>query len=259
MILDWQQHPSWGRGPALRLTVDGDPCERLVVVSAHPDDEALGVGGLVALAHRAGVPVYLVLLTAGEASHPPREHMTRHALASQRLAEMDAAVDVLAPGSPVVFLGALDGGVAAVEDEVTTALTEVLGDAGRTILLAPWRHDGHPDHDAAGRAAARAAAATGARLVEYPLVMWRHRTPDDVPWEHVAVVHLDEATLETKLTAIRAHASQLRTESGDGPPLDGRLLAHATVPVEHVLLTPADVPAPRAVPAAAADRCEVSR
>jgi LmbE family N-acetylglucosaminyl deacetylase len=240
----WQQHPGWGQGPVLDPTSvadSGTAWRRLVVVSAHPDDESLGIGGLIHLAHRAGIPVYLVLLTAGEASHPPREDMSRHAVATQRLAEMDAAVELLAPGAPVVFLGAPDRAVAEVEDPVAAALREILGDGAGTVVLAPWRHDGHPDHEAAGRAAARAAADAGAMLVEYPLLAWTHRRPEDLPWEQVQVVRLDEATLETKLAAIRAHRSQVRTAGSSRPALDARLLAHCSMPLEHVVVAPAVV------------------
>lgn len=250
MPRDWQQHPSWGRGPTLDLLAGDPPCERLVVVSAHPDDESLGVGGLIARAHRAGIGVHLVLLTAGESSHPPAEHCSRHSLATRRLAEMDAAVELLAPGSPVVFLGAPDGGVADVEQEVVAALGEIVGDGHGTLLVAPWRHDGHPDHDAAGRAAARVAAACEARLAEYPLLMWHRREPAEAPWEQMAVLPLDQATLEIKLAAIRAHASQIRGAAGAPAPLDGHFLGHFAVPLEQLVLAPESARQPGFAPVA---------
>ena len=43
---------------------------RLIVVAAHPDDESLGAGGLIAEAAALGVPVTVVVATLGEASHP---------------------------------------------------------------------------------------------------------------------------------------------------------------------------------------------
>lgn len=234
MPQQWQFVSQWGHSPVLDFRVDAERCRRLVVVSAHPDDESLGVGGLIAQAHRAGVAVYVVLLTAGEASHPPTEHGPRQALALRRLAELGAALDLLAPGSPVAFLGAPDGGVAEVEDEVVTALSEIVGDGAGTMLVAPWRHDGHPDHDAAGRAAARVAEACAATLVEYPLVSWRH--PDDVPRLDLAVVHLDEATTALKRAAIRAHSSQLGAVDTR---IEGSYLSRFTTSVEYVILSPA--------------------
>ncbi|ANH38770.1 1D-myo-inositol 2-acetamido-2-deoxy-alpha-D-glucopyranoside deacetylase [Nocardioides dokdonensis FR1436] len=234
----WQQHPAWGQVPPLDLGTGKARIRRLVVVSAHPDDESLGVGGLITTAHRAGIDVYVVLLTAGEASHPPGREISRQALATERLAEMEAAVALLAPGAPVVFLGAPDGGAAEVEDQMVTALTDIVGDGSHTLLVAPWRHDGHPDHDAAGRAAAEVATLTGARLVEYPLVMWRLRTPEEAPWDEMVRVDLPEDVLDTKLAAIRAHVTQVRALSPEDPPaLSGPMLAHFTIPVEHLVVT----------------------
>lgn len=244
MSQTWQQHPCWGLVPSLDLGADHDRTRRLVVVSAHPDDESLGVGGLIATAHRAGVEVYVVLLTAGEASHPPGREVTRQALATERLGEMQQAVALLAPGAPVVFLGAPDGGVAEVEGQMVVALRDIVGEGDGTLLVAPWRHDGHPDHDAAGRAAAEVARLSAARLVEYPLLMWRLRDPEQAPWEQMVRLDLGADVLATKLAAIRAHTSQLRALSPDDPPaLSGPMLAHFTVAVEHLVLSGS--PAPR--------------
>ena len=58
---------------------------------------------------------------------------------------------------------------------------------GLTDLLSPdtwcaatWRGDGHPDHDAVGRAAATACDAVGCRLLEYPVWMWHWARPGEV-------------------------------------------------------------------------------
>ena len=244
MPQSWQQHPEWGRVPTLDPRSIPDRWHRLVVVSAHPDDESLGVGGLIATAHRAGLEVYVVLLTAGEASHPPGREVSRHSLATERLAEMDRAVGLLAPGTPVVFLGAPDGGAADVEDQMVVALGDIVGDGAGTLLVAPWRHDGHPDHEAAGRAAAQVARSSGAWLAEYPLVMWRLGEPDAAPWRQMVRLELAPQLRETKLDAIRAHASQLRALSPDDPPaLSGPMLAHFTGHAEHLVLTPAEADA----------------
>ena len=236
----WHKHPSYGARPPLTLTHGGKACSRLVVVAAHPDDESLGAGGLIAAAAAAELPVYVVLLTAGEASKYASRGKTRHALATMRLAEMENALARLAPDNFLAFLGAPDGAVADAEEQVARSLTDLLGDASRTLLAAPWRLDGHPDHDAAGRAAAQAALASGARLVEYPLLAWTHRSPDDLPWDDVLCLELDAERQALKAAAIRAHASQVRPapDHPDGAsPLSGRVLAHFHTPYEHDIQT----------------------
>lgn len=232
----WRRHESWGAAPPLDLTNGGEPCTRLVVLAAHPDDESLGTGGLIALAQARGLAVYVVLLTAGEASHPDSPTVPRQDLAKRRLAEATAALAILAPDAPLVFLGATDGGVADVESTVTASLVDLIGDGRRTLLVAPWAHDGHPDHEAAGRAAAAAARRTGARLLQYPIWMWHHCAPDSAPWPRMRRVDLPADVLSLKEQAIRAHTSQVEPLSdrpGDEVLLDGPLLAHFTSPVEH--------------------------
>ena len=51
------------------------------------------------------------------------------------------------------------------------------GSGPARVCLAPWPGDGHPDHDACGRAAAAAAAATGAPLLQYLVWAWHWADP----------------------------------------------------------------------------------
>ena len=240
----WRDHPSWGRVPELGLANDGQTCTRLVVVAAHPDDESLGTGGLIAAAHDAGLAVYVVLLTAGEGSHPDSLTVSRTQLAKRRLAEAETALGVLAPDAPLVFLGAGDGRVAVVEDDVTSALVDLIGDGRKTLLVAPWAHDGHPDHEAAGRAAGAAARRTGARLAQYPIWMWHHLSPGVAPWSQLLRVDLTAAQQERKTRAVAAHVSQvepLSDQPGDEVLLGPGLLAHFAGSVEHFVVDDAVV------------------
>ena len=231
-----QDHPRWGRLPDLGLD---DRYDRLVVVAAHPDDESIGAGGLIARAHDRGMQVYVALLTAGEAADPAVTDGSRHALARMRLAEMEAAVSLLAPGAPVVFLGAQDGHLDECEPQVAAYLAETLGQGGRTLVAAPWREDPHPDHRSAGRAAATAAAAAGARLVEFPVRLWLDADPGEAPWDRMVQLSLTDAERDRKVAAIGAHVSQVRS-----PDVLRSRLAHLAGTVEHHVLEPAAVPDP---------------
>ncbi|MGZ6745448.1 MAG: PIG-L family deacetylase [Nocardioides sp.] len=238
---EWQAHPSWGSVTPLELLNGSSPCTRLVVVAAHPDDESLGAGGLIATAHDRGVAPYLVLLSAGEASHPRSPTTTPQELAVRRLEEAKHALEVLAPGAPLVFLGVPDGGLEAVEEQITAGLVELVGDGSTTLLVAPWRHDGHPDHEAAGRAAAAAARRTGARLVEYPIWMWHARATSEAPWRDMCRFDLDEGAAGRKWLAIRRHTSQvepLSDQPHDEVLLPPSVLAHFAGRVEHFVSEP---------------------
>jgi LmbE family N-acetylglucosaminyl deacetylase len=115
-----------------------------------------------------------------------------------------------------------------------------------TALLSPgrwclstWRGDGHPDHEAVGRAAARACTTTGARLLEYPIWMWHWAQPGDrdVPWERAYRIDLPAASIAAKAAAITAFRSQiapLGPAEADAAILPPHVLARFTRPFETV-------------------------
>ena len=232
----WRRHREWGSGTPVAL----DGVSRLFVVAAHPDDESLGGGGLVATAVHAGVAVEIVCATDGEGSHPDSPTHPPPALAAVRAAEGLAAAAALGVGS-VHRLSFPDGDVAAHQEALTTFLVSLVGDGRGAVIVAPWREDGHPDHEAAGRAASAAARRTGADLWEYPVWFWHWATPDDAPWELLRPLALSEDAVRAKQRAIGAHQSQvspLSPQAGDETLLSPALLEHFGTGPEHYLVTP---------------------
>ena len=182
---------------------------RVIVVGAHPDDETLGAGGLLHTAARAGRHVEVVTATAGEASHPHSPTHPPERLAAVRRDELRRATGLLAPGARVTCLDLPDGDVAAHEEELVAALVATIGTDGADVLLcAPWRGDGHPDHEAVGRAAATAAHRTDAELWEYPVRLWHWGQPDDLPRDRAGRLPLDPTATDAKRAAVAAHAAR---------------------------------------------------
>ena len=54
-----------------------------ILLAAHPDDESLGAGGLLARLSGAGAAVEVLLCSAGEASHPDSPTTTPEQLATE--------------------------------------------------------------------------------------------------------------------------------------------------------------------------------
>ncbi len=132
---------------------------RVVVISAHPDDETLAIGGLLQSLHRAGARLEMVIATDGEAAFPSLGPDQRAALGRCRRAEMTEALRQLGLNDvPITWLGFPDSALR--EDDLSEALRPVIATAD--MCLAPWPEDPHPDHRAAG-VAARAAAGPGLR------------------------------------------------------------------------------------------------
>jgi LmbE family N-acetylglucosaminyl deacetylase len=180
-----------------------------VVIAAHPDDEVLGFGGSLAMLARAGARLRIVVLTDGEASHP-RSAVAPADLAAVRRGEDRAGLYLLgAPHADVVRLALPDSAVAEHADALADRLAQLV--AGFEVCAAPWSLDAHPDHEAAGRAAHEACAATGVALLEYPVWAWHWAAPDDprVPWSRAARIDLPAWARELKQAAVACHASQI--------------------------------------------------
>ncbi|MDQ3403881.1 MAG: bifunctional PIG-L family deacetylase/class I SAM-dependent methyltransferase [Actinomycetota bacterium] len=200
---------------------------RGVIVAAHPDDETLGVGGLVQALHATGTQLSLVVATDGEAAFPSLEPPARAALGLRRRDELaDALVALGTPDVDVHFLGLPDSGLAEHEAELVERLTELSRDAD--VVMVPWPGDPHPDHAAAGRAGL-AAAPVHAHRFSYPIWMWHWMSTDDplIPWDRAVAHRLSPASRARKDRALAAFASQLeRGPNGEDPIVDEAMVSH---------------------------------
>ncbi len=201
----------------------------LLLLSAHPDDETLGAGGLIAGAAARGARVTVVVATDGENSHPHSPTTTPDALARTRRDEMRRALDRLAPGAELLFLGLPDGGLSSTADAVNLSVHQWTD--GVTHVVSPQLDDGHPDHDHCARAAADLARRLGAAHWSYPIWTWHAADPDagllDTPGFHVLA--LGPAEHAAKLAALAEHRSQhapLSDHAGDEAILPPHVLAH---------------------------------
>jgi len=238
----WRERPEWEQVAPVQLATTA--ARRLIVVAAHPDDETLGAGGLTAQAARAGLDVVVVLVTDGEASHPESPTSPREALARQRVEESRAALARLAPSGTLVRLGVPDGAVVDHATEVVDHLVDLIGERGEaTLVVAPWRHDGHGDHDATGRAAGVACRRTDALLWEYPIWLWHWCEPADAPWAQLRTLGVPADVQDLKREAVSLHRTQvapLSDRPGDETVLHAHVLTHFDRPYEVFL--PLDAP-----------------
>ncbi|MER5890837.1 PIG-L family deacetylase [Streptomyces sp. NPDC001941] len=222
----WSAWTGWAGLP--EATLDG--LGRVVVVAAHPDDEVLGFGGAIALLAACGAQVTVVSVTDGEASHPDSTVLGPPDLVRVRAEETRAALDELGAGTAsVVRLGIPDTHVAEHEEELVRELS--VRAQGVDLLVAPWTGDVHGDHEAAGRAAVRAAAHAGVPCWQYPVWTWHWAAPGDVrvPWERAARLPLPEPVRKRKRAAVDRFVSQIHPlgpAPGDAAVLPPDELAH---------------------------------
>lgn len=207
------------------------PERRTVVVVPHPDDETLLSGGLIARQSRRGVPIVIVAVTDGEGAYPS---WPAPGLGRVRQAEQDKALRMLdVPGGCIVRLHLPDGKVADHEDELTDALMDLI--APGDLIVAPWEHDWHPDHEACGRAARSATARRGGTL--FGSLFWAYHRVDPVAHPNLEVrrLELSEPELNRRLNALDAHRSQLQSVLHE-PILSPHLFEHLNNEVEYFVV-----------------------
>jgi N-acetylglucosamine malate deacetylase 1 len=177
---------------------------------AHPDDVELCSGGLAARLAAHGHAVGIADLTRGELG-------TRGDVAT-RAREAQAAA--LALGVAVrVTLALPDGGLDRRDPGQLKAIVECLREHRPGLVIAPDRHDEHPDHVEASYLVARACYLSG--LARYPAGGERFRPARLLfaLYRSGTAPHLvvDVSTVWAKrVAALRAHASQLDPAAGPG-------------------------------------------
>jgi LmbE family N-acetylglucosaminyl deacetylase len=206
----------------------------LLVVAPHPDDETLGAGGLIATwsgnpfsrgAEKSRGPekacvseelepvparrrVTVLSVTDGEASHP-----MWHGLAYVRRAELRRALTMLCgSGITLAHLGLPDGGVRQRKDHLVRAIEEHL--APGVTLIAPFEHDGHPDHECVGEVCLELAAARGLDIARYPIWAWHHMRPGGLGAFRWGRFPLNREARSAKSLAMRRFDSQLHNYFG---------------------------------------------
>lgn len=236
---DWQHGAHLARATWISPEQLCPPGRRLVLVAPHPDDEILMAGGLLAGFKGREQDLVLISATDGEGSHPASEHWSQHRLRRQRPLESRHALQQLELDVNQIDwrrLNLKDGALARDEAFLVNHLNQLLkpGD----LLLTTWRHDGHSDHEAVGRAASQAAQARGAQLAEVPVWAWHWAAPDDarLPWPRAHRIQLDDQRVALKRKAIAAHSSQVEPDGDQPPVLPPHLLDCLLQPFELVFL-----------------------
>ncbi|MFC7396135.1 PIG-L deacetylase family protein [Chelatococcus sp. GCM10030263] len=198
-----------------RQPLDG---RHVAIVVAHPDDETLGCGAL--LARLKGVRVVVVtdgaprnLADAGRYGFPDAR-----AYAQARKAELLAALAMAGvPPQAVTWLGIPDQEACRNMPAVTRALTEFFAAHGISTVLTHAFEGGHPDHDATAfsvHAAARLRDRDALEIIEMPFYhlgkggMSRQEFCDG---DENCVLFLDAAERDCKARMVACHATQHET------------------------------------------------
>ena len=195
-----------------------DEIERLLVVTAHPDDVDFGSAGTMAVLADAGVEVTYCLVTDGDAGGSDRE-MSRADMAALRRAEQTRAAKAVGV-ERIIFLGHPDGRVVAdltLREDISRVIRQVRPQV--VACQSPERnldriYASHPDHLAAGEAAICAVYPDSRNPFAFPALLEDGLEPWTVDEVWVmghpgGVEYIDiTAQIDHKIEALLCHESQ---------------------------------------------------
>lgn len=144
--------------PGMQVALEADLRPRLLVVVAHPDDEAFGTGSVLAHARARGARTVVVCATRGDLGEPaPGSGLSRSDLPAVRERELRTACALLGV-ERVEVLGYVDSGVdgepapgslaAAEPAELCARITAYLDEVRPDVVVTLDAGDGHRDHAA---------------------------------------------------------------------------------------------------------------
>jgi LmbE family N-acetylglucosaminyl deacetylase len=195
-----------------------DEIERVMVVTAHPDDSEFGAGGTVAKLAREGREVAYVIVTNGNKGSSDRT-MTPERLAKIREEEQRNAARALGVAH-VTFLGYEDGEVEDTRDlrrDVTREIRRWRPDL--IIAQNPQRtrnlYASHRDHRITGGVVLDCVYPLARDHMAFPELMPDHephkvREVYVMQWEDPQLIVDITDTIDLKLKALACHVSQLR-------------------------------------------------
>jgi len=202
---------------AAPVTADRSTPKRVLAISAHPDDSELQAGATLAKWSAAGAEVSIVVCTDGsKGTWNPDADLGE--LVAMRQGEQRQAAAALGATGTVGFCGWVDGELDHNRDN-TKVLARWIRELRPEVVIThdPWkRYRLHPDHRAAGFLVSDAVVA--ARDPHFfPDMGLPHHRPDEL-WFFEAdepnhVEHVD-GWIETKLSALERHVSQLESTMG---------------------------------------------
>jgi LmbE family N-acetylglucosaminyl deacetylase len=209
----------------------GDDIERILVVTAHPDDVDFGNAGTVAQWTDAGIEVAYCICTSGEAGGFDRS-VPRTTMVEIREAEQRAAAKVVGV-TDVTFLGYPDGRLESSFDlrrDISREIRRVRPQ--RVVAPSPERnferiYASHPDHLAAGEATMAAVYPDARNPFAHPELLDEGFEPWAVGEMYIVVAGVPDVfvditdSFDRKIEALRCHVSQHPDPEG----LDARIRA----------------------------------
>lgn len=202
------------------LHIPGTVC----ILAPHPDDEALGCGGLIARLCKEGNPPHVMIMTGGGGSLRGHSAISEVTVISERRKLAIISAETLGlPQENVHFLDFIDGDIADRPESEMNKLQNLITQIRPSAIFVPHSGEGWPDHLAVRRIGINITNelpdAEKPQIYEYCVWMWYYNVWN-LDWKNACKVSLSKDELQTKLRAVRAY---IDAKTPDGSPWSGIL------------------------------------
>ena len=185
--------------------LDSLPCDRVLVLSPHPDDDIFGLGGTIARMSASGAKVSVAYFCDGSGGVAEVGGKRDTGLVELRRAEAKKAGEILKI-SEQVFFGYPDDKLAA-GTSANLALNDLIKRVKPDIIFVPSFLDNHPDHRAVNEILFKSIAQENPNLPIWLYEIW-------TPIFANRIVNITDV-IEEKQAAIATQESQLKSRGYD--------------------------------------------
>lgn len=215
----------------------------VLILAPHPDDEALGCGGLIARLCAEGKPPRVVIMTGGGGSLRGHSDMPENeVIEARRKLTIASARELGLPRENINFLDFIDGHISDRPEKEMARLREIIVRLQPSAILVPHRGEGWPDHTAT-REISRRGIENGEfrieniggeplndsgttlqspnrpQIIEYCVWMWYYNVWD-LDWSNARKIEMTDAEHAAKLRAVDVYVS---AKAPNGDPWSGFL------------------------------------
>ena len=204
----------WGQKQKLSRNV--------IIISPHPDDEALGCGGLISHLTKGGCNVSLIMLTGGENCESAKSIKKENLKDIRRNLTKKSAIVLGIKEENIYFLNFIDGNVNSKDPEITR-LREILNKANADAIYVPHLMDGWNDHVQAHLIIKNIIKSTSTKLYAYCVWFWYtmpFKEAIKLPWKDVCYFSMNKEEHKAKAQSVSIY---MKAISPDGIYYSGEL------------------------------------
>lgn len=186
--------------------------QKILIISPHPDDEAIGCGGLIMLAKKEQASVFVQYVSVGTS----RQFVTGQTTAQERMPEIKKAAEygnfeynISFQGNEFMKLDSLP------QKEIIEKIEDISQQYKPDIVCIPFRQSFDQDHRAVNSAAITAFRPLPSKLRHQPKLIMEYEEPyswtTEQPFKPNFYFDIS-SVFDGKITLLKCHTTQLRED-----------------------------------------------